>query len=72
MSDPQSTESDKGGEAFARRASNAASSMFQEYWYFLRHRKMWWMTPILLMVALLGLLVALSASGLAPFIYAIW
>jgi hypothetical protein len=36
-----------------------------------RHKK-WWLAPIILVLLLLGLLIALSASGAAPFIYALF
>ena len=42
-----------------------------DFWYFLRHYKAWWITPIvviLLGIALLALL--LDDPGLMPFIYA--
>ncbi len=45
-------------------------SIFSEFLYFLRENKKWWMLPILLVIAAVGLLVAVSASGALPFIYA--
>ena len=44
-------------------------SLLEEFWIFLRYNKKWWLTPILLVLAALGLLVALTATGAAPFIY---
>jgi hypothetical protein len=42
-------------------------------WGFLRTRKKWWLTPIVLMLILLGALVVLSeSSAVAPFIYALF
>ena len=41
-----------------------------EFWDFLKVRKKWWITPIVLfLVALGGLLVLAKGSALAPFIY---
>ena len=40
-----------------------------EFLDFLRHNKKWWLLPLLLILLLQGLLLALSASGAAPFIY---
>ena len=45
-------------------------SLFAEFLLFLRENKKWWLTPILLVLALMGLLIALCATGAAPFIYA--
>jgi len=59
-------------EQFARQAEQAPAGLLKEYWHFLRHSKKWYMIPTIVLLLLLGLLVALSASGLMPFIYAIW
>ena len=42
-------------------------------WGFLRTRKKWWLTPVVLMLVLLGALIVLSeSSAVAPFIYALF
>jgi hypothetical protein len=42
----------------------------KELWEFLKVRKKWWLTPIVLFLLLLGGLLLLSkGSALAPFIY---
>ena len=64
--------SSDAGEQFARQAAQAPPGLLREYWYFLCHNKKWYMIPTMILLLLLGLLVALSASGLMPFIYAIW
>jgi hypothetical protein len=44
-----------------------------ELWAFMKVRKKWWLGPIVVMLALLGLLVVLTAnSAVAPFIYALF
>jgi hypothetical protein len=49
-------------------ASNLAT-----LWDFLKTRKKWWLTPIVLMLILLGALIVLSESAqVAPFIYALF
>ena len=41
-------------------------------WEFLRTRKKWWLTPIVLMLLLVSLLLVFAqGSAVAPFIYAI-
>jgi hypothetical protein len=46
---------------------------WQEFWAFLRVRKKWWLAPIIVLSALLGILIVLTAgSALAPFIYTIF
>jgi len=44
-----------------------------EWWHFMRERKKWWLAPIIILCALLGILIVLTqGSALAPFIYTIF
>ena len=43
--------------------------LHKEFVLFLKENKKWWLIPIILVLALMGLLVALSGSAVAPFIY---
>jgi hypothetical protein len=43
-----------------------------ELWAFLRVRKKFWLVPLLLVLLLFGVLVAVSGTALAPFIYTIF
>ena len=48
-------------------------SIFVELWDFLKTRKKWWMTPIILFLILLGALILFTeSSALAPFIYTLF
>jgi hypothetical protein len=48
-------------------------SVIAEFWEFLRHRKKYWLLPIVMMLLLLGLLIVLTqGSALAPFIYTVF
>jgi hypothetical protein len=58
-------------EEFSREAGGARTSLAAEFWDFLKHNKKWWLLPILVVLALIAILVALAASGAAPFIYPI-
>lgn len=45
----------------------------KEFVEFLRVRKKWWLTPIVVLLVLLGMLLVLTeGSALAPFIYALF
>jgi hypothetical protein len=44
-------------------------SLAAELFDFLKYNKKWWLLPILVMLGLFGVLMALSATGAAPFIY---
>ena len=54
-------------EAQARR-----TGLVREFWDFLKHNKKWWLTPILIVILLVGLLVLLTGTGMAPFIYTLF
>jgi membrane-bound ClpP family serine protease len=55
---------------FEEAAKEQRPSLAAEFLYFLKHSKKWWLLPILIVLAVVGLLAAFSASGVAPFIYA--
>ncbi len=44
-----------------------------EFWDFLKVRKKWWLTPIVIFLALLGALIIFTeGSAVAPFIYTLF
>lgn len=43
-----------------------------ELWDFLRTRKKYWMAPVLLVMLLIGSLVFLQGTAVAPFIYTLF
>ncbi len=48
-------------------------SLLGELWDFLKVRKAWWLTPIIVMLILVGALIILGqSSALSPFIYALF
>ena len=48
-------------------------SFIKEFWEFLRERKKYWLFPIIIVLALFGILIVLSqCSAVAPFIYTIF
>lgn len=46
--------------------------LFGELWGFMSHNKKWWLTPIVLMLLLLGVLILVGGTGAAPFIYTLF
>jgi hypothetical protein len=46
--------------------------VLRELWGFLNATKKWWLLPIILVVVLFGLLIVLSGTGVAPFIYTLF
>jgi hypothetical protein len=59
-------------EKFAEYASQSRTGFVRELLDFLLHNKKWWLTPIILVLLVLGLLVTLGGTGLAPFIYTLF
>jgi hypothetical protein len=48
-------------------------AFLKELWAFLRSRKKYWLWPIILVMALLGVLLVLAqGSAIAPFIYTLF
>lgn len=48
-------------------------SFIREMWAFLRQRKKFWLLPVLLVMALLGVLIVMAqGSVVAPFIYTLF
>jgi len=47
-------------------------SFLQELSEFLRENRKWWLTPIVVVIALLGVLIALGGTSAAPFIYSLF
>ena len=52
-----------------RQLNSRQPSLVEEFWQFLRYNKKWWLLPILLALLVLGTLVVLSGTALAPFMY---
>jgi hypothetical protein len=57
---------------FLQQAGQKQPGLLREFWDFLRYNKAWWLTPIILVLLLVGVLAGLAATGAAPFIYAIF
>lgn len=53
-------------------ARQAQRGIVGEFVDFLLHNKKWWLTPIILVLLLVGLLLVLGGTGAAPFIYTLF
>ncbi len=53
-------------------ADEPQMSLAREFLLFLRDNKKWWLTPILLVLIGATLLIALTATGAAPWIYTVF
>ncbi|HXG11720.1 MAG TPA: DUF5989 family protein [Gemmataceae bacterium] len=65
--------SDQPRSDFEKAASDqVGGNIVSEFWYFLRQNKKWWLLPILVVLVLMGLLMVLSGTAAAPFIYTLF
>ena len=53
-------------------AEQSHMSLVREMWDFLSVTKKWWLLPIILVFGLLGVLIMLSGTAAAPFIYTLF
>ena len=60
-----------GKSEFEELASGEELSLLGEFRLFIVENKAWWMVPIVLVFAALGLLIVLALTGAAPFLYTI-
>ncbi len=62
----------KTAQSFEEAARGRRTSIVAEFWQFLAHNKKWWLLPIVLVFFLLGALMLLGGSAVAPFIYTLF
>lgn len=58
-------------KSFEQKAKAPAPGIASDLVDFLRHGKRWWLTPIILVLVVVGVFLALGAAG-APFIYTLF
>ena len=69
MSEQKRTRPSSDADEVRRQAQERRAGIVREFWDFLRFHKKWWLLPIILALLVLGVLVFLGNSPLAPFIY---
>ncbi len=57
---------------FSQQAGESQRGFFAEFLDFLLNNKKWWLTPIVLVLLLLGLFIVLGGSAAGPFIYTLF
>jgi hypothetical protein len=62
----------KSNDDFLNAAQEEERGLVSEFIMFMAENKMWWLAPILIVFGLLGVLLVLGATGVAPFIYALF
>jgi hypothetical protein len=69
MTDQHDTKKDQD---FLDAAQDQERGLVSEFVMFMAENKMWWLAPILIVFGLLGVLLVLGATGVAPFIYTLF
>ena len=72
IQDHTQSDRDRQVEEFEKAATESQPGVLAEFVAFLRWNKKWWLTPILLVLLLMGLLILLGGTGAAPFIYTLF
>jgi drug/metabolite transporter superfamily protein YnfA len=57
---------------FLEHATSKRTGILLEFWDYLKDNKKWWLLPVLIVLLLFGILVFLSSSAAAPFIYTLF
>ena len=64
--------SDTKATDFARQAAMKPTTTVGEYVYLLKKTKNWWMAPLLIVFSLFALVMILSSTPVAPFVYTLF
>jgi hypothetical protein len=60
------------GQEFAAQAAAPQRGLLREVFAFLKHTRKWWLAPVLLLLLVVGMLVVLGGTAVAPFIYTLF
>jgi hypothetical protein len=72
MADQSPTPTNTPPSDFERQAEEATPGLIAEFLDFLKTSKKWWLTPIIVVLLLIGALIILSGTAVAPFIYTLF
>lgn len=57
---------------FEKLENDESLPLWKEFLVFILENKAWWLVPIVLVLTLVSVLIVLSSSGAAPFIYTVF
>jgi hypothetical protein len=60
------------GKSDHQQEEKANMDFLKDLWGFLKHRKKFWLLPIIVIMLIFAALLVLGGSGLAPFIYTLF
>ena len=62
----------KKADRFEEKSQQRRSTLIGELFSWVLHNKKWWLLPILVVLLMLGALVVVGGSGIAPFLYTLF
>ncbi len=72
MSETEKTAAPTPESQFQQQAEEPSVGLLREFADFLWYNKLWWITPIVIVLLMVGGLFYLSALGAGPFIYSLF
>ena len=69
---PDDHNKNESDDDFLSAAQDEERGLVAEFVMFMAENKMWWLMPILIVLGLLGVLLVLGATPIAPFIYTLF
>ncbi len=57
---------------FEKAREQKQGGLLSEFWFMLKTNKKYWMAPLIISILVLGLLIILGGSAVAPFIYTLF
>jgi len=72
MADKTAPKKGGGSSEFEREAAQAQAGLIGEFVDYLKQNKKWWITPIVIVLLMVGALVIFGGSAAAPFIYTLF
>jgi hypothetical protein len=69
---PDRADQSRQADDFQQQAEQTAPGLIFEFIDFARHNKKWWLIPIVVVLLILGVLVALQATGMAWALYTVF
>lgn len=65
-------ENGRSVDDFIKQAQGRQGNILHEFGAFLRHTRKWWLAPIVALLLLVGLVVVLGGTAVAPLIYTLF
>lgn len=72
MSDELKSQESQAEKSFEELSREQQPGLIAEFLQFIVENKIWWMLPIIIVLAVVGLLAFLTTTGAAPFIYTLF